>query len=144
MPILALPGLRQTLAEIAAPVLAITPIVSGVPIESPGEARRARSRAALMAAHDLPHRAEAVACLYRDLVDAFVLDEADYQEAAQIEALGMTVMLAPTLFQNTTTATATIEHLLQMYPYPKRRNRGNISGVILPDFKEGKWSSCKN
>lgn len=142
MPILALPGVRQTLTETAAPVLAITPIVSGVPIGSPDEAKRARSRAALMAAHDLPHRAAAVAGLYQNIVDVFVLDEVDHQEAAQIEALGMTVMLAPTLFHNTTNATATIEHLLQMYP--KRRNRGSGSGAILPEFKEGKWSSCKN
>jgi len=122
-PILSLPGIRQALAETQAPVMAITPIVSGVPIHDPGEANRARSRTALMAAHGLPHRASAVAGLYRDFVDVFVLDEADREEASEIEALGLTVVIAPTLFHiDTPTATcatasataATVARLLQV------------------------------
>jgi LPPG:FO 2-phospho-L-lactate transferase len=115
MPILALPGVRRALAETPAPVLAITPIVSGVPIEDRGEAKRARSRAALMAAHGLSHRAAAAAGLYRDIADVFVLDDADGEEAAQIEALGVTVVVAPTLFHRTPAGIATIERLVQMY-----------------------------
>jgi len=129
-PMLALPGMRKALAESIAPVLAITPIVSGVPIEEPGEAKRARSRAALMAAHGLPHRAAAVAGFYRDIVDVFVLDEADHQEAAQIEALGMRVMLAPTLFHKTTVGAATIERLLQNYLKCRGSASGSRSGML--------------
>ncbi len=128
VPVLTLPGVRQALAVTPAPVLAITPIVSGVPIEEPGEAKRARSRAALMAAHGLPHRAAAVAGLYRDIVDVFVLDEVDHQEAAQIEALGMMVVLAPTLFHKTTAAEATIERLLQSYPRRQKSASNSHSG----------------
>lgn len=127
-PMLALPGVRQALAETAAPVMAITPIVSGVPIEDPGEAKRARSRAALMAAHGRPHRAAAVADLYTDIVDVFVLDEVDQQEAAQIEALGMMVVLAPTLFHKTTAGAATIERLLQGYPRCRKSASSSRSG----------------
>lgn len=116
IPILSLPQVRHTLLETSAPVLAITPIVSGIPITDPGETKRARSRAALLAAHGLPNRAAAVAGLYKDIVDVFVLDEADREEAEEIEALGMTVALTPTLFHKTPSATATIERLLQYYP----------------------------
>lgn len=128
MPILALPGVRQALTKTTAPVLAITPAVSGVPIEEPGEAQRARSRAALMAAHGLPHSATAVAELYRDIVDVFVLDEVDHQEAEQIEALGMMVVLAPTLFHQTTAGAATVERLLQqLHQYQKSVTRSRAS-----------------
>ncbi len=122
IPILGLPGVRRALLATPAPVLAITPIVSGIPITEPGEAKRARSRAALMAAHGLTHRAAAVAGLYEDIVDVFILDEVDREEAVEIEALGMTVALAPTLFHKTTSATATIERLLRYYPEQRHRD----------------------
>lgn len=120
-PILNLPGVRSALAQTRAPVMAITPTVSEIPIAEPGEAKRARSRAALLAAHGLPHQAAAVAALYRELADVFVLDEADQQEAAEIEALGLAVLIAPTLFHKSTGGTATVERLLQSYPKEKRR-----------------------
>jgi hypothetical protein len=90
--------------------------VSGVPIEDPGEAKRARSRAALMKSQGLVHRASAVASLYQDFVDVFVLDEADQQESTYIESLGMKLLLASTLFHKTTSRALTIERLLQYGP----------------------------
>ena len=138
VPMLTLPGVRQALAETTATILAITPIVSGVPIEDPGEAKRARSRAALMMAHGLPHRASAVASLYRDLVDVFVLDEADHQEAPYIESLGMMVVLAPTLFHKTTSGATIIERLLQHYP---RLRKGASSSCSATNPEEEKCRS---
>lgn len=117
IPILSLPGVRRALLEASAPILAITPTVSGIPITDIGEAKRARSRAALMATHGLPHRATAVAELYKDIADVFILDEVDREEAPEIEALGMKVILAPTLFHKTTSASATIEHVLRYYKH---------------------------
>lgn len=112
LPMLSLPGVRAALLATSALVVAITPIVSAIPITDVGEARRARSRAALLAAHGLPHQATAVAGLYRDFVDVFVLDEVDREEAGAIEALGMSVILAPTLFHKIPTAAAMLEQLL--------------------------------
>jgi LPPG:FO 2-phospho-L-lactate transferase len=120
LPMLDLPGVRHALLTTPARVVAVTPVVSGIPISDPGEAKRARSRAALMAAFGLPHRAAAVAGLYRDIADVFVLDEADAEEAAEIEALGMTVALAPTLVHQTPAAAATIERLLRVSPQEQR------------------------
>jgi len=96
-PILALPGVRAAVAARGA--VAVTPVVSGVPITDEGEARRARSRAALLAVRGLPHTATAVATHYRDLLHTFVLDEHDADQAATIEALGPAVVLAPTLLR---------------------------------------------
>jgi LPPG:FO 2-phospho-L-lactate transferase len=112
-PILALPGVRQALIETAAPVLAVTPVVAGIPIHDAGEAKRARSRAALLAAHGLPHSASGVARLYQGLVDLFVLDEVDQHEADTIASLGMAVLLSPTLLHRVPNAASVIQHILR-------------------------------
>jgi LPPG:FO 2-phospho-L-lactate transferase len=94
-PIVALPGVRAALA--AARVVAVTPVVSGVaPVTGP-ERSRARVRTAFMAAAGLPHSAAAVAGLYADFLDAFVLDQRDSDQSAVIAALGVKVMTADTL-----------------------------------------------
>ena len=94
-PILALPGVRPALE--AATVVAITPVVSGQPPATPPEQSRARVRAAFMGAAGLDHSATAVAGLYADLIDAFVLDERDSAESDAIDALGVRVVTADTL-----------------------------------------------
>jgi LPPG:FO 2-phospho-L-lactate transferase len=93
LPILEVAGIRDALA--GRRVVAVTPVVNGIAITDPGEANRARSRAALLGARGLPHRAAAVASLYRGVADVFVLDSADAAEREEIE--GMEVVVAPTL-----------------------------------------------
>ncbi|UZG60228.1 2-phospho-L-lactate transferase [Rhodococcus opacus] len=97
MPILSVGRTRAAIQASGAPVVAITPIVSGTPLIDPGEAHRARCRERLMGAQGLEHSAVAAAALYADLIDYFVLDEADEQEFAQVEALGVRAVVAPTL-----------------------------------------------
>jgi LPPG:FO 2-phospho-L-lactate transferase len=94
-PILGLPGVRPAVA--AARTVAVTPVVSGVAPATPPEQSRARVRAAFMAAAGRPHTATAVADLYADIVDGFVLDERDAGEADAIRDLGIDVRLADTL-----------------------------------------------
>ncbi|MER7010321.1 2-phospho-L-lactate transferase [Saccharopolyspora sp. NPDC000359] len=96
-PVLALPGVRDALRTTAAQVVAVTPVVSGVPITDPGEAGRARSRAALLAQRGLRHCAAGVAAMYRDICDLFVVDEADAEEAVEIAAMGIRTATVPTL-----------------------------------------------
>jgi LPPG:FO 2-phospho-L-lactate transferase len=96
-PILAVPGVREALAACAAPVVAITPIVSGVAITDPGEGRRAGSRAALLRSAGLAHTASAAASLLRGIADVFVLDRADADERDSIAGAGLQVVLADTL-----------------------------------------------
>jgi LPPG:FO 2-phospho-L-lactate transferase len=94
-PILGLPGVRAAVA--AARSVAVTPVVSGVAPATPPEQSRARVREAFMAAAGLPHTATAVAGSYADIVDRFVLDERDANEADAIRALGVEVLPADTL-----------------------------------------------
>ena len=94
-PILGLPGVRAAVA--AARAVAVTPVVSGVPPATPPEQSRARVREAFMAAAGLPHTATTVAGLYAGIVDAFVLDERDADEAAAIRTFGLEVLPADTL-----------------------------------------------
>jgi LPPG:FO 2-phospho-L-lactate transferase len=94
-PILALPGVRDAL--VATTVVAVTPIVSGQPPATPPEQSRARVRAAFLAATGLDHTATAVAGLYADIADAFVLDERDAAQTPAIRDLGLEVFLADTL-----------------------------------------------
>ena len=96
-PILAVPGIRDALTWASGPVVAVTPVVSGVEIADAGEARRAASRAVLLRSAGLSHTASAAAGLLRELAGTFVLDRADAVEADGIEAMGMTVLLADTL-----------------------------------------------
>lgn len=96
-PILGLPGVRDALRAVADRVVAVSPIVSGVPITDPGERRRAASRAALLASVGVPATAAGVAELYRDLCGRYVLDEADAAEIDAIRSMGMEPVAVPTL-----------------------------------------------
>jgi len=94
-PILALPGVRAAVA--AARSVAITPVVSGVAPATPPEQSRFRVREAFMESAGLDHTATAVAGLYADVLDAFVLDERDAPEGDAVAALGLEVLTADTL-----------------------------------------------
>lgn len=94
-PILGLAGVREAVA--AARSVAVTPVVSGVAPATAPEQSRARVRAAFLAAAGLAHTATAVAGLYADIIDGFVLDERDVDDADTIRALGIEVLPADTL-----------------------------------------------
>jgi LPPG:FO 2-phospho-L-lactate transferase len=88
-PILAVRRLRDALRRTAAPVAAISPIVGGRAIKGPA-ARMMK---------DLGHRvtAAAVAEMYRDFVNVFVLDQADRRQAPGIEKMEMRVVVTDTI-----------------------------------------------
>ncbi|HLF83948.1 MAG TPA: 2-phospho-L-lactate transferase [Blastocatellia bacterium] len=82
-PILAVPVVRDALRETPATVVAITPIIGGKALKGP----------AADMLRDLGHEvsASAVAEMYDDLLDVFILDETDAERAGDIQALGMRV-----------------------------------------------------
>ena len=88
-PILAVPGIRETLRETAAPVLAVSPIVGGRAVKGPA--------AAMLTSLGYGASALAVADLYKDFLDVFVLDEADRESSAALEELGIRAVVCPTL-----------------------------------------------
>ena len=87
-PVLAVPGVRDALRATNAPVVAITPIIAGKAVKGP--------TADML--RDLGHEvsATAVARMYSDLLDIFILDELDARSAAEIQAVGMQPIAANT------------------------------------------------
>ena len=88
-PIVMTPGLGEALLETAAPVVAVSPIVGGRALKGPA----ANMLATL--GHDVS--ALGVARIYDDLVDGIVIDEIDRGLAADIELLGMRVLVTATV-----------------------------------------------
>lgn len=75
-PILALPGMRAALEAARAPIAAVSPIIAGGAVKGPA--------AKIMAELGLVPSAAAVADHYGELIDGFVLDEADAGQAVAI------------------------------------------------------------
>ena len=82
-PLLQLPGFRARLD--ALPVIAVSPIVGGIAIKGPA--------AKMMAELQVPATASAVAAHYEGLIDGFVMDETDADEAKGLKI--------PTIVTNT-------------------------------------------
>lgn len=97
LPILGLPGVTQALEQRRERVVAVSPVVAGVPFDNDDERRRGRARDALLAAINLPASASGVARLYRDICGRFVYDRADEGEGGRIEAQGPQAVAADLL-----------------------------------------------
>jgi len=91
-PILALPGVREALRTTRARIVAVSPLVGGLPIKGPLNHML----------RGLGHEVSAVgvAALYRDFVDAFVLDRADRPLAPRIAALGIRPVVTDTIMRS--------------------------------------------
>jgi LPPG:FO 2-phospho-L-lactate transferase len=86
-PILAVPGVRAALADCAAPVIAVSPIIGGRAVKGP--------TAKMMTELGMTPSAGAVAHRYADLIDGYVVDFADMDQIASIGpkvTLGQTMM----------------------------------------------------
>ena len=91
-PILELPGVRESLRAAPAPLVAVSPIVAGLAIKGPA--------AKMMAELGMPSTALAVAEHYGDLLDGFVLDHGDGDQAEAVSALGMRPLVTKTVMQS--------------------------------------------
>lgn len=76
-PILALPNVREALGTAAAPVVAVSPIIGGRAVKGP--------TAKMMAELGLPVDTVSVARHYRDILDHYVIDEADRGAVANLD-----------------------------------------------------------
>jgi LPPG:FO 2-phospho-L-lactate transferase len=72
-PLLAIPQLRAQLTAVSAPVIAVTPLVGGAAIKGP--------TAKIMRELGVPLTPGAVAAHYDGLIDGFMLDEVDRDQA---------------------------------------------------------------
>jgi LPPG:FO 2-phospho-L-lactate transferase len=88
-PILAVQGLRQALSVCAAPIIAVSPIIGGRAVKGP--------TAKMIVELGMIPSAAAVAKRYGDLLDGYVMDVGDAEEAVQVTPK---VTLAPSLMTN--------------------------------------------
>ena len=88
-PILAVSGMREALSASAAPVIAVSPIIGGRAIKGP--------TAKMMAELRMSPSAATVAERYGDLLDGYVMDAGDAEEAKHVKPK---TTLAPTLMTN--------------------------------------------
>ena len=93
-PILSLAGARNQLRNIAAPIIAVSPIVDGQAIKGPA--------AKMMRELGCNPSALSVAQEYRDIVDGFVIDNKDAAKARQIEEMGQRVLVTDTIMTSIT------------------------------------------
>lgn len=103
-PILAVPGVRQALRGCGAPVVAVSPIVAGRAIKGP--------TAKMMTELGLDSGAVEVARHYRGLIDGFVLDRSDAGSKAEVERLGIAVLVTGTMMQSLDDKTRLAEETL--------------------------------
>ncbi len=104
-PILAVPGVRQALADTAAPVAAISPIIGGRALKGPAD-RMLTS---------LGHEASAtgVARLYADFLDVLVIDQEDAGLAGEVGALSVRAHVTDTIMRDAASRRALAEATLQ-------------------------------
>lgn len=122
-PILALPGVRETLRRAAAPVAAVSPLIAGKPVKGPADR--------MLAGLGIEVSAAGIADSYDDFVDTFVLDRRDVEgESAgaaamckRIEAMGMDVLVTETLMRDMDTSVALARTVIR-HPHRKRARRG--------------------
>jgi LPPG:FO 2-phospho-L-lactate transferase len=113
-PILGVAGVRDAIQVSPATVVAVSPIVAGVAITDPGEARRAASREVLLRSQRVDPTPVAVAGLYTDLLDRFVLDTADAVLADEVARSGVDVVVVPTLLHTGAPADRLLDALFQL------------------------------
>ncbi|HEV2755689.1 MAG TPA: 2-phospho-L-lactate transferase [Actinomycetota bacterium] len=102
-PVLAVPGVRDAVA--AHPfVVAISPIVGGSALKGPAD------RMLVSTGHD--SSAAAVARLYADLCDHFVVDQRDAGEVEAVEALGMSCTAVDTVMTDGTASEKLARYVL--------------------------------
>ncbi len=107
-PILAVPGLREAIRAAGALKVAVSPIVGGKSLKGPSDKMLAELGHAVSPA--------GVAELYRDLLDVFVVDTQDAGCKAEIEAMGLRCVAAPTVMHDPASKQAlatTLLHLLE-------------------------------
>ena len=91
-PILAVPGIREALRNTAAPVVAVSPIIGGRALKGPADR--------ILSSLGLGASAAAVAELYRDFLDIFVLDQEDAHLREEVEGKGMQVVITQTVMNS--------------------------------------------
>jgi LPPG:FO 2-phospho-L-lactate transferase len=105
-PILAIPGILDAVRASRAPVVAISPIVGGAPVNGPAD------RLLRGLGHEVSARG--VAALYREFADGFILDECDAELAGDIAAMGLRTHAMDTIMRDAAASRRLAEAALEL------------------------------
>jgi LPPG:FO 2-phospho-L-lactate transferase len=92
LPILAVNGIRQAIAESRARKVAVSPMIGGAPVTGPA--------GKMMRAIGAEADSLAVARLYKGLIDCIMIDQADAHDSDAIEKEGMEALPGPILMRS--------------------------------------------
>ena len=101
-PVLNIPGMRTAINTSGVPVIAVSPIVSGLAIKGPA--------AKMMAELHIPNTAVSVAQHYGELLAGFVLDE---QDAALAQEIDLPTLATPSIMKSLDDRTALAARVLE-------------------------------
>lgn len=91
-PMLAIPGIRESLRATGKPVIAVSPIIGGQAVKGPA--------AKIMAELGMPVTSLAVAAHYRGVIDALLVDEVDRDALGAVRDLGIACEATATLMKD--------------------------------------------
>lgn len=103
--ILAIPGIHDALHEAKGMVVAVSPIIGGVPIKGPADK--------LMRGLHMDVSAVGVARCYRDFLDVMVIDEQDASLVNEIEDLGIPTVVTDTIMRDSASKAALARTVLR-------------------------------
>jgi LPPG:FO 2-phospho-L-lactate transferase len=91
-PLLAVPGIRETLVETKAPAVAVSPIIGGKALKGPADKMLT----------SLGHESSAagVARLYADFLDVLIIDNEDAALASKVETAGVQPVVTDTIMRD--------------------------------------------
>ncbi len=105
-PILSVPGVRDALAATSAPVVGVSPIIGGAPVRGMADA--------CLAAIGVATSALAVAGLYADVLDGWLLDTSDAAVLGDLDGVGVTARAVPLLMSDAATTRAIAAEALDL------------------------------
>ncbi|MGA7688473.1 MAG: 2-phospho-L-lactate transferase [Jiangellales bacterium] len=105
-PILSVPGVRAALAAASAPVVGVSPIIGGAPVRGMADA--------CLAAIGVATSALAVAGLYADVLDGWLVDSSDAAVLGDLDGVGVAARAVPLLMSDAATTRAIAAEALDL------------------------------
>lgn len=105
-PILAVAGVREALRQVEAPIVGLSPIIGGAPVRGMADA--------CLTAIGVESTASAVAGLYADFLDGWLVDDSDAELVSAVEALGVRCQAVPLLMRDVEATAAMATHALAL------------------------------
>ncbi len=106
-PILGVKGIREALKRTAAEVVAISPLIGGVPLKGPADR--------LMRGLGLKVSSAQIARLYKDFLDKIIIDEKDAFEAEEIKSIGIEPVVTDTVMSNNEKAEQLARRVMELF-----------------------------